>query len=183
MLYCILAFLLFLAIAFLLAITIGDDEDTCVSILAILILILIMTPMVNQIMWKGESSSYEEIAYEITGLELQSYQEENLQGRFILGSGYINSYSSIELQYIFFANTEHGKQLKTVKGTNLYIRETDEETPKLINIKTKIRRKANWIDQLWGHNKGEEIVYGTLDKGQILVVPTNTIKIEYNVEI
>lgn len=182
MAYCFAAFMLFCLVAFAAAALI-DDEDTCVSLLAVLILILVLTPMINQIIWKGETSSYEEIAYEITGLELQSYENEKLSGSFILGSGYVSGSRSIELQYIFFANTEHGKQLKTVKGTNLYIRETDEETPKLINIKTKIRRKANWIDQLWGHNKGEEIVYGTLDKGQILVVPTNTIKIEYNVEI
>ena len=183
MLYCILAFLLFLAIAFLLAITIGEDEDTCVSILAVLILILVMVPMVNQIVWKGESTSYEEIAYEITGLELQSYENEKLSGSFILGSGYVSGSRSIELQYIFFANTEHGKQLKTAKGANLYIRETDEEAPKLINIKTKIYRRANWVDQLWGHEKGEEIVSEIRDSGQVLVVPTNTIKIDYNIEI
>lgn len=182
MAYCFAAFMLF-GLAVFAAAALIDDEDTCVSLLAVLIFILVLTPMINQIIWKGETSSYEEIAYEITGLELQSYENEKLSGSFILGSGYVSGSRSIELQYIFFANTEHGKQLKTAKGANLYIRETDEEAPKLINIKTKIYRRANWVDQLWGHEKGEEIVSETRDSGQVLVVPTNTIKIDYNIEI
>lgn len=157
-------------------------EDDVAAILSVIFFIMVFAPVVNFAFGLTETETYEEVVYEITGLELHSSNEQYLEGAFILGTGAVHGGSTTELQYVFFANTQYGKQLTTVKGTNVYIRETDEETPKLISIKKKKYKKANWLDKLWDSSQ-ETIEFGIIEEGKILVVPTNTIKIDYNVEI
>ena len=158
------------------------DEDFASSICVLLFFVLLTTPMINQTIGVQEPFEYQEELYTITGLELKNESSTQLNGHFILGTGYINGSNKDKLQYVFFANTEYGKQLKTTDTNNIYLRETDDEEPKIINIKQKRIRKTNFIDLLWGNKNEEEIVRDDL-VGQIVVVPTNTIKIDYNIEI
>lgn len=157
-------------------------EDDAATLLCLVFMAMACAPLVNCVIGVQDTQPFEEVMYEITGLELHSSNEQYLEGAFILGTGAISGGSTTELQYVFFANEQYGKRMVTLKGNNIYIRETDEETPKLISIKTRKYRKANWLDKLWDSSQ-DEILYGTTEQGKILVVPTNTIKIEYNVEV
>lgn len=132
---------------------------------------------------KGTLIEYQTEEYKIIGLETNKIQESHFNGYFMLGCGFINGESKGKMKYIYFANTNYGKQLKYIDVDNVYIKETDEEEPKLLKIETEIHRKTNWIDRGFGHKKGEEIVTGKKIKGYILVVPKNTIKIDYNIDI
>lgn len=162
------------------------DEEIAAGVCTVLAAFLIIVPIANH-SCAETTSEYQETAYEITGLEFKTelHEDASLTGAFILGSGFVtgSSETTKEMYYVFFANTDYGKQLQTIKGENIYIKETDEENPKLIKIMEKRQRKANWIDVLWGHEHGETIELNAHEKGQILVVPTNTVKIDYNVEI
>lgn len=162
------------------------DEEIAAGACVVLAGFLLILPIANHAC-EDTKSEFQEIAYEITGLEFktETYEDASLTGAFLLGSGFVtgSSETTKEMYYVFFANTEYGKQLQTIQGENIYIKETDEESPKLIKIMDKRQRKANWIDVLWGHEYGEIIELNAKEKGQILVVPTNTVKIDYNVEI
>lgn len=180
MVYCILCILIvILAYIALYALT---DDEIAGSIVMLLLIVFITVPIVNQFVGVGEPIEYQEVECTITGLELNNQEQANLNGAFILGSGTIKGSKTSKPQYIFFSNTEYGKQLRTTDTNTIYLRETDDEEPKLINIRQKRIRKLNWIDYLWG-NKAEEEIVNDMLKGQILIVPTNTIKIEYSVEI
>lgn len=162
------------------------DGEISAIVCTILTAFLLLLPVINDV-HAETTSEYQETVYEITGLEFktETHKDASLTGAFLLGSGFVSGSSETtkEMYYVFFANTKYGKQLQTIKGTNIYIKETDEESPKLIKIMEKGQRKANWIDVLWGHEHGETIETVAHEKGQILVVPTNTVKIDYNVEI
>lgn len=82
---------------------------------------------------------------------------------------------------MFFSNEEYGKQLQTLPFNGTYLKETDDETPQVIELRTVIKKKVTIIDELWGKNEDYEV--GLEKTKYILVVPTNTIKIDYNVEI
>ena len=180
MIYCILCILI--AILTYIALYVLTDDEIAGSIVMLLLIIFTVVPIVNQFTGVGEPIEYQEVVCTITGLELNNQEQINLNGAFILGSGTIKGSKVSKPQYIFFSNTEYGKQLRTTDTDTVYLKETDDEEPKLINIKQKRIRKLNWIDYLWG-NKAEEEIINDMLKGQILIVPTNTIKIEYNVEI
>lgn len=180
MIYCILCILI--AILTYIALYVLTGDEIAGSIVMLLLIIFTAVPIVNQFTGVGEPIEYQEVVCTITGLELNNQEQINLNGAFILGSGTIKGSKVSKPQYIFFSNTEYGKQLRTTDTDTVYLKETDDEEPKLINIKQKRIRKLNWIDYLWG-NKAEEEIINDMLKGQILIVPTNTIKIEYNVEI
>lgn len=184
--YIIIAFFIVIFVA---AITtkLSDDGEVGAICSLIAIFILAFIPIGNSITYEGEEIEYQQTMYEITGLEFKTEfkEESGLTGVFLLGAGFAtgSSETTKEMYYVFFANTEYGKQLQTIQGENIYIKETDDESPKLIQIMTKRQRTANIIDRLWGYKKGEKIELNPAEKGQILVVPTNTVKIDYNVEI
>ena len=180
MIYCIICILI-LILSYIAIYNISDDETASV-IVTLLSIVFVGTPFINQFIGEREPIEYQETECTITGLELTNNESENLKGMFILGSGTIKGSKTSKQQYVFFANTEYGKQLRTINVDTIYLKETDNEEPKLINIKQKRTRKLNWIDYLWG-NKAEEETISDILKGQILVIPTNTIKIDYNVEI
>lgn len=181
MVYAIVCVITLIAIGAVLAHFMIWEEDIA-AILSVIFMIMVFAPLVNWCVGVTETEVYEEVVYEITGLELHSSTEQYVEGAFILGTGVVHGGSSAELQYVYFANTQYGKKLVVLKESNVYIRETDEETPKLIAIKKKKYKKANWLDKLWDSSQ-DIIEFGTIEEGKILVVPTNTIKIDYNVEV
>lgn len=182
MLYIVVVIVLLL-ITYLITYRCFDYDDEAAASLTFLVgIVLLLVPLLNNCFGIKKMPEYQEQAYTITGLELIGIQENKIEGRFLLGTGYISGRTSEGLKYVFFANTEYGKQMKTTETNNIYLKKTDEEEPKLINIKQKTIRKMNFIDELWG-NDNEEEVYSERTVGQILVVPTNTIKINYNVEV
>ena len=168
-------------IAFAFACVVNDEDISC-AIISIVTAVLLFAPFVNLAVGLQSEEQYEEVVYEITGLELHSSTEEHFAGAFILGTGVVQGETSTNLKYVFFSNTQYGKKMEVLDGTNVYIRETDEETPKLKIIKSRRYKNANWLDKLWD-SKQTKIEFGTVEHGKILVVPTNTIKIDYNVEI
>ena len=180
MIYCILCILI--AILTYIALYALTDDEIAGSIVMLLLIVFTAVPIINQFVGVEEPIEYQEVECTITGLELNNQEQANLSGAFILGSGTIKGSKTSKPQYIFFSNTEYGKQLRTTDTNTIYLRETDDEEPKLINIRQKRIRKLNWIDYLWG-NKAEEETISDILKGQILVIPTNTIKIDCNVEI
>ncbi|MBR2507690.1 MAG: hypothetical protein IKB70_12585 [Bacilli bacterium] len=180
MVYILLSIVILLVLGFILFATMWEDEAS--TLLCLVFMVLALAPLVNCAVGVHDSEPYEEIVYEITGLELHSSNEQYIEGAFILGTGVVQGGSSTDLQYIFFANEQYGKRMVTLKGTNVFLRETDTETPKLISVKRKRIKEANWLDKLWD-NSQDIIEFGTIEEGKVLVVPTNTIKIDYNVEI
>ena len=182
MLYIILSIVLIVA-SYLVVYYLTKGDDDSASGFAIIVLMLVgVAPIINTFVTVQTPVEYQEMECTITGLELVDSEISKLKGTFILGTGTISGNKSSDLKYVFFANTPYGKQMRTTNTNNLYLRETDDEEPKLINIKTKQVKRMSWIDRLWGH-KEDEISINEIVKGQILVVPTNTIKIEYNVDI
>lgn len=119
-----------------------------------------------------------ETLYNIEGLESNMITSENLSGSFILGCGTIENKSSSTIKYYFFKETENGKSLESIVGENseVYIQETNDMQPCLIK-EYNIKRQNRLFEILfWKEEIKEEL-------RTILVVPENTIKIEYNVEV
>lgn len=181
MIYCVLSILI-LVLLYTLIYHFTYDDDTASMVTILVFLVLVLTPEINNFAFVSEPVEYQEVECTITGLELIDTERTKINGAFILGTGTIVGSNSSNIQYVFFANTDYGKQMRTTDTNTVYLKETDEEEPKLINIKEKKVRKTNWIDYLWGNKEDEKVVTDEL-KGQTLVVPTNTIKIEYNVKI
>lgn len=153
------------------------DEDLSFSIGVIIFIVLMAVSLFNNFIGYTEIE-YETVAYEIEGLELQN--QEELTGNFILGIGYVEN--SNKIQYIYFAKTEFGKQLKTEDANTIYLVETNEKKPQLIEKRKQKIRKTNFIDKLWGEEEENKILLDIL-KEKILIVPENTIQIEYKVEV
>lgn len=118
----------------------------------------------------------EEIQYNIISLENKDAIKSNIHGSFILGYGGISGSSSSTIKYYFFRSDENGKKLESVDGTDVYIRENNEQEPCYI-IKKYIVKNTGIFEWLFGED--EHKVDGT----KILVVPENTVKIEYNIDI
>ena len=153
------------------------DEDLGFSIGVIIFIVLMAVSLFNNFIGYTEVE-YEKVVYEIEGLELQN--EETVNGNFLLGTGYITS--SNKIQYIYFAKTEFGKQLKTEDASTIYLVETNEKKPQLIEKRKQKIRKTNFIDKLWSEEEENKILLDILEK-KILIVPENTIQIEYKVEV
>lgn len=153
------------------------DEDLGFSIGVIIFIVLMAVSLFNNFIGYTEVE-YEKVVYEIEGLELQN--EETVNGNFLLGTGYITS--SNKIQYIYFAKTEFGKQLKTEDASTIYLVETNEKKPQLIEKRKQKIRKTNFIDKLWSEEEENKILLDILEE-KILIVPENTIQIEYKVEV
>lgn len=123
-----------------------------------------------------EIGTYEEKQYEITGLENKTNTESNINGSFLLGFGYVSGSSSEKMKYYYFRTDENGKKLESIDGTDIYIKETNEESPCLVYKYQECVNKGFW-KWLFGEEKNKYI------DAKILVVPEDTIKIEYNVDI
>ena len=123
----------------------------------------------------GIIDTYEVKVCDIQGLENNIDTKEYVKGAFILGCGYIDGGTEQKMKYYYFEVTNRGKKLAST-DTNVYIRETDETSPCLIYEKSKTHFTGAF-QWLFGENENERI------NAEILVVPNNTIKIEYNVDI
>lgn len=180
--YCILCAIILIAVGIIIEKFMDDDYDTAVMIGSLLFIVMVFAPITNCFIGVQGPIEYQQEKYTITGLELVSNENSSLSEKFILGTGKISGSSNTELKYVFFANTQYGKQLMTTNTKNIYLKETDDETPKIIEIRQKTVRKTNWIDYLWG-TKEEEVLDSDELVGEIVIVPTNTIKIDYNIKI
>lgn len=123
------------------------------------------------------SDEYEEKVYDIQGLENNIEQEYSINGAFVLGCGYVSGSYESDMKYYYFKVDEYGKKLESVSGSDIYIRETNETQPCL--IKTYIDYEYNGFFKWLLSNDGE----GRIEHKTIIVVPENTIKIDYNVDI
>lgn len=177
--YCIISILIVVAVFFL-ASKFTYNEDLVFGIATITIIFLPFILMINYTVGRYTVDEEHKL-YNITGLELQSQENSSLYGSFILGCGTVTGQTSQQLQYVFFSNEKYGKQLQTLPLNGTYLKETDDETPQVIELRTVIKKKVTIIDKLWGKNEDYEV--GLEKTKYILVVPTNTIKIDYNVEI
>lgn len=124
---------------------------------------------------------YEDVQYqyEIYGLEYKTETTQTSDGVFVLGIGGYHSGTSTNNTYYFFSVTDYGKKLEKLDGnkSNIYIKETDEEKPCLKKI-VEYRKFNGFAKFMFGELSGS----GN-QTGYILVVPTNTIKIDYEVDI
>lgn len=91
-------------------------------------------------------------------------------GRFVLGSGYIDS----DLCIYYVAETDSGKKIMDAEREYTTIIESDTETP--IATVTGERYKWHWLN--WIAIDLHDFVDETT-----LVVPTNTITTEYNIDL
>lgn len=117
--------------------------------------------------------------YKIQGLEDSITTTQETFGAFVLGCGFVSSDSDTNLKYYYFKVNDIGKQLESIEidnYSNTYIRETNDVEPCLIHRYQK-RRFTGFYKWFLGDSETEHTV------AEILVVPTNTIKIEYNVDI
>lgn len=91
-------------------------------------------------------------------------------GRFVLGSGYIDS----DLCIYYVAETDDGKKIMDSEREHTTIIESDSQTPTA--IVTGERYRWNWLN--WIAIDLHDFVDETT-----LVVPTNTITTEYNIDL
>lgn len=126
-----------------------------------------------------KAETYEKKQYDIQGLENNIITNQETNGAFILGFGYIDSETKENITYYYFKVDKLGKKLETINIDNYsetYIRETNDIKPCLIYVYEKYEN-VGVFKFLLGKKEYESKV------AEVLVVPENTIKIEYNVEV
>lgn len=92
------------------------------------------------------------------------------EGRFVLGSGYVNS----DLYIYYVSEEEVGKKIVKTDREYTTIVETDDESPAA--IVTGERYRWNWINWI-------AIDLNESNDQTTLIVPTNTVTTEYNVDL
>lgn len=122
--------------------------------------------------YKESEEVYKE-AYEIYSLE----NTTKFEGSFILGTGEIkNDY----IVYYFLRKGEYGYTIDSIKPKyawhKIYIQESDEETPKVKHVYEK-KYYTGKYEKWLGKGEVEEF------KATVIVVPKNTIKLQYNVDL
>lgn len=122
-------------------------------------------------------NEYQEVQYEIQGLENKNLTEYNASGMFILGCGGFSGNNNNSIKYYYFRTNEYGKKLESIDGTNIYIKETNEQKPCLIHVYETLQIEDGFFRWFFGDETTNHL------KEKILVVPENTIKIDYNVDI
>jgi len=150
------------------------DEDNFIVVVGIGFIILVILTVIA-FFNREVINEYEEEQYKIQGLENNMETTSSIRGGFILGFGYVNGKSEQKMNYYYFKVNDLGKKLEKT-DTDVYIRETDKIKPCLI-YKYQETSNTGFFKWLFG----EDIMRGKTDT--ILVVPTNTVKIEYNVDI
>ena len=141
-------------------------------LLAIIILIVATFGNISTNIIKEE----EVVQYNIQGLESNTDSKSYINGTFILGCGGFNGETSDTLNYYFFMVDENGKKLQKLDGTDVYIRETNDQEPCYI-IKIQTLKTNAFQKWLFGTDEFQ------IEAAKILVVPENTIKIDYNIDI
>lgn len=124
----------------------------------------------------GETS--EEVLYKIEGLQNNVETEQYINGTFLLGCGGVSGGTNTSMKYYYFKCNEYGKALETLNAAegNVYLRETDEQEPCLIQV-YETYKSNSWYNFFFKEFESKR------PKCRILVVPTNTVKIDYNVNI
>lgn len=126
-----------------------------------------------------EVETTNQICY-IEGVESKNEQSSYIIGnsyRFILGVSSLQGGTSNSVKYYFFKVTDKGKMLASVLATDTYIKETNDEQPSYYEITTETRN-TEFSQYLFG-----DLFNMVKSKKYILVVPENTIQIEYNIDI
>lgn len=80
------------------------------------------------------------------------------------------------MKYYFFKKNKLGKKLNSIDADKVYIRETNDQKPCLI-YRYGVTEMTGIFKWLFGTFHSESV------KDKILVVPEDTVKIEYNVDI
>lgn len=156
------------------------DDEAGLGFMVALIVVSTLYIIVSDIAINNKvqiSNEYEEKIYNIQGLENNISNDFKIQGAFILGCGYIDAETTSEMKYYYFMVDEYGKKLESISGNDVYIRETSETEPCL--IKTYVNYEFNDFFKWFLGENG----FTKTEIKNILVVPENTIKIDYNVEI
>ena len=167
----------------------GDEPEEVFSLLMVNIAILVGVNVIALCMSENYevTAIYEQKQYEISGLENKTSQEFYLDGHyrgsFIIGYGSIHAETETEMNYYYFKDNEYGKILESVPTNEAYIREKDDVTPSLIWIVEERLYKGHPNLHKWFFTIRKEDEKQGIKTGTILEVPTNTIKIEYNVDI
>lgn len=172
-----LILLIVLGISFFISVALEDSDVGCWIFFIASIILLFLG--VASIVSKEVVDEYEQVQYEIQGLENNIITSQDTTGRFILGFGSINSTTTEKIKYYYFKVDGIGKQLETINVNNFsntYIRETDDIKPCLIH-RYQVTKNTGFFKWLFGESEKEALI------AEVLVVPTNTIKIEYNVEV
>lgn len=176
----IITMVVIVAAIYFITYSIFRDDESSTALAGMVLMVLLAVPFFNNFIgWYDEYVDIEK--YKIVSLELMTNTNQETKGVFVLGCGTINSSANREMKYVYVSDEEYGKQIQTLEIRNTYLKETDEETPKLIERTKVVKRKNNIIDYLW-NNKQEESVMLTSIERNILVVPKNTIKVNYNIE-
>ena len=120
--------------------------------------------------------------YNIYGLQFDRQSQTYSEGTFILGCGGYSSGSKTTNTYYFFSENEYGRKMESLDNSKLdvYIKESDNEQPNLKTIYHLCK-----LNDFWKMLLGENILLFVpeVEVGKIITVPTNTIKIDYNVEV
>ena len=174
-----MGWILFLIVAIIIGYIIGkiNYEEGLGVAFAILIAIIII--LIANSICGTPIEEYEVVQYSIQGLENNITTKQETFGAFVLGCGFVNSETNEDMKYYYFKVNDLGKKLESITITNYsntYIRETNDIEPCLIYRYTKCKNEG-FLKWFIGENEK------SFKEATILVVPTNTIKIEYNVDI
>ena len=144
------------------------------DLLIVLIPLLILIPFINSFV--TNVTEQEIIVTKIYSCDVAAVAD----GRFILGTGIL--YQSP--QYYFFKEKDGGYILDRLPAALTVIKECEDVAPHMEQTVTRSYRTANWLDRMFGHTKGEKILVTEVsDNLRTLVVPLNTIKMEFNINI
>lgn len=108
---------------------------------------------------------------------LSAQPESDIKGSFVLGCGNVSS--NTDVTYYYYVDGEYGKTIQKLRNgmmTKVYIEESDEVEPCVKYIYTRSYTR----DDAPEYVKRED--FKSL-KAKVIVVPKNTIQIEYNANI
>lgn len=177
-----MVWLIIIIISLIIGVSVGINDDietgfACFAGMSILLIIICL--IICSCMPIENIGQYEEKQYDIQGLKNKTNTEKDAFGVFVLGIGYAKSEENKIEKYYYFKVNEYGKQLESVdiNDSLLYIKETNEKEPCLVHIYEK-GTVNNWFyKNFFGSSESKTL------KAKQLIVPENTIKIEYNIDI
>lgn len=100
--------------------------------------------------------------------------ENSLNGKFTIGRGYVSGKS--EVVYYYYVEKEYGKILESIDAKDTYIEESDEIEPCIKYIYTRTYTQEDAPE-------GIERVDYKRREATVLVVPKNTIQVEYKTNV
>lgn len=116
-----------------------------------------------------ESQEVEEIKEEIYSLDTGI--ENEVKGKFTLGRGYLSSENKVV--YYYYVKGEYGLRLKTIEADRVYIQESDEIKPCIKEVYKVVSIKDDAPEDI-------ERETSKYRQATILVVPLNTIQVDFN---